>query len=205
MTGASSDRTAVSDQQQDPMGKIKTAWSNCQQPSVRISEAVPGVYTDIRKALMSAIIIGSATDNKGQGPSRIEKQIKEFLQGGEKAREEQGQKQEKADKLDNRILWIILSKAVEDISADDSTNEVERFEREANMRIIYMIVDIAPWLAFDNPASSTHTSTETWEQYRIQQRCKFQRIHNIKAKEWTSTPFHEAAANNNSEAIDYML
>ncbi|KAM0518154.1 hypothetical protein ACHAPE_004561 [Trichoderma viride] len=181
---------------------IKGVWRDVQdrmesQSYKKISETIPGFYSTIRDVLVDVM---SIADDTYKRLSEIERQIKDFI---ETEREQGGkdQLQEKVSTLDDCMLWIILWKAVDNVPDDDNIDE---FEREANMRIIRLVIDITPWLAFDNPTICLQENTEAWEPYRTIGRCT-RRTHVHKSKQWDTTPFHRAAANNNYEAIDYML
>ncbi|KAK1254166.1 hypothetical protein MKX08_008161 [Trichoderma sp. CBMAI-0020] len=179
------------------MENIDEEWSKAS--TKKLNECIPLLYYAIREALTHGI--ESEINNGGKILRQIEKRIEGFLGGEGKAQEGQAQRQEKHDELDGCILWIILWLAVSNVSDNDD----ETSEKRANM-----IIAIAPWLAFDNPTESiqvdeTLEPSLAWVPYNIRNRCKRGTKHDHKDKHWVSTPFHEAAANNNSEAIDYML
>lgn len=140
------------DQQQDSkhvdtlMKMIDDEWIKVS--TIKLNECIPSVYYEIRGALTHGI--ESEPNDRGERLQQIEKRIEGFLRGGEKAQQGQAQGQDKHDELDDCVLWIILWLAVGNVSDNDS----ETSEKRANMKIIHMIITIAPWLAFDNPTKS---------------------------------------------------
>lgn len=208
MTEIYSDTSTIPNQRKDakpkdPLSWIDERWDKL-PTSNKVNECIELVYYAIRDALIGGI--ESAIDDGGEKQLQIEKRIEIFLKGEGKAQEGQISSPGEHDEVDDCILWIILWKAVGSIPDKDNENP----ENRANMRIVHMVIDIAPWLAFDNPTKSIQVDENqqplsSWEPYNIRKRCKFGATHDHKDNQWDSTPFHEAAAKNNSEAIDYML
>lgn len=186
------------------ISKIINVWEKCREDhkaKKKLNETVPRLYETVRDVLTEAIDEAIDTSHNNL---EIENQIKQFFGDRLETQQKQAQKLKGDNEIDDCVLWIVLWMAVVNYgSASDDYSDGS--EKTANMRIIHMIIDRAPWLAFDNPYKSPHKDIDAWEQYRIKERCKYSNNHNHKARKWDLTPFHEAAANDNSEAVEYMI
>ena len=142
------------------------------------------LYKPIRKALETAV--------KGEEEQRLRvvSAIRDFLKDGEKKHQ-----------IDDCLRWLILFKTVEKVHAEKM---VEDAAVKADILITQIIVEIASYLAFDNPYRPSKAA-QALKTHSIKDRCKYPRVHGQHKDLYVKTsPFHMAASQGNYKAVKLM-
>ncbi|KAL9120736.1 MAG: hypothetical protein Q9187_002706 [Circinaria calcarea] len=182
---------------------VKDNWKKCREKNSFKKELYDDVVSDLYKPIRGAL--ETAIGGEQERRTKTISGIKDFLKD-----------EKKQNEIDDCIRWVILFKAVEDTSlgnaeekgeeavAKEAAKEGIDSERNANILITRIIIEIASHLAFDNPYRHCESAL-AWKKDKITSRCKYPKIHRQHKAVMKTTPFHEAAGNGNGKAVKHMI
>ncbi|KAL8943001.1 MAG: hypothetical protein Q9211_001150 [Gyalolechia sp. 1 TL-2023] len=179
---------------------IQETWKKCRGKGDNFKKDLPEevmsyLYIKIKQTLEAAI------EGEPEHLENLVSGIKDFLED-----------EKKQHQIDDCIRWLILFKAMdcapevgEEAVVREAAEESIDSEKDANILITRIIIEIAPDLAFDNPYRPSKKALP-WKPENIKRRCKYPNVHEKhKATNLKSTPFHRAASNGNGKAVKHMI